>query len=96
MVEAFWRQRDELSPSRRAGLAENYHTAARYYAEHDGATFDDLVRHIETLVPAFVPAAPRALRQLSGLIGYRSAELVAVRYRAVKNRLAAKPRTVSR
>ena len=96
MVETFWRQREELSPSRRAGLAENFHTAARYYAEHDGATFADLVCHIETLVPAFVPSAPRALRQLSRVIGYRSAELVAVRYRAVKRRLAAKPRTVSR
>ncbi len=51
MVETFWRQREELSPSRRAGFAENFHTAARYYAEHDGATFAVLVCHSRRSCP---------------------------------------------
>lgn len=84
LAEAFWRDADGLTERRRRFLAGAYGQAARYLAEHDRAAFDDVVTHMHTLDPAYVPEAPAALRRLTRLVGYRAAERLAVRYRQAK------------
>lgn len=84
LAHRYWESRSEVTPERARDLAEVYFYGARFFAEADRAEFERLASALETLVPGFVPAAPRSLRILSLLLGYRRAERVATAYRAVR------------
>lgn len=84
LLERHWRAVGELSPARARQIAAVYFQGARFFAAHDAARFEALVRRIEALGPGMLPEGPPALRALSRLIGYRGAELVAAQYRRAK------------
>ena len=86
-AEAAWRADGALTASRRGVLAGLYGQAARHYAERDRSRFEELVSHIGDLDPGFVPSGPEGLRRLSQVVGYRAAELFAVRYRRARRLL---------
>jgi glycosyltransferase involved in cell wall biosynthesis len=84
MVESSWRAAGQLTDFRRQALATIYHHALRFFAVNNRERFEELVEHIKTLVPGFVPAAPAPLRSASRLVGFRRAELLSVLYRRMK------------
>jgi glycosyltransferase involved in cell wall biosynthesis len=83
-AEAHWRAAHALTAARASVLAELYFDAARFLAEHDPPAFDEIVSHIQTLEPGFMPPRPQGLRWLTQLVGYRRAERAAVGYRRLK------------
>jgi glycosyltransferase involved in cell wall biosynthesis len=83
-AEAYWRAQGRVSDAQARLLAEIYSGAAQFFADHDVALFDRLVRRIEDLCPSFVPLGPSGLKRLTQLLGYRRAERVAVQYRHLK------------
>lgn len=62
-------------------IVDVYYFGARYFAEHDWNRFDEIVRDIEVLRPAFVPKTPAQLKVLSRIVGYRKAERLGALYR---------------
>jgi glycosyltransferase involved in cell wall biosynthesis len=95
MVEAHCRDRSELSPHRRAVLADVYLQAARFFAPIDESSFERMVALIESVRPNYVPRGPWRLRWLSRLVGYRQAEKLAVRYRRVRDTAKRWPATLT-
>lgn len=86
-AERWWRSTGALTPARARFLADLYSGAARVFAEHDPAAFDETIAHLERLCPGFLPQEPAGLRQLSRFIGYGRAEAWSVWYRRVKRRV---------
>lgn len=83
-VEARWRADGSLDEARRRALLQAYGYVARTTFAVDRAAFDEVMTYILALDPHFRPEGPRALRWLSGLIGYRAAEHVAWWWRRLK------------
>jgi len=54
------------------------------FAGHDWARFDAVVERIANLSDKVIPPGPRALTALSKLVGYKSAERIAVSWRRFK------------
>ncbi len=73
-----------VTPARQRALLDDYEFLARFYYEHDRATFRHVMVRVRSLAPKFVPSGPPMLRRLSHLIGYEHAEAVALRYRNAK------------
>jgi glycosyltransferase involved in cell wall biosynthesis len=85
MVEDHYRTNSILTTDVITAISAVYFQAGRYFAEHDTAAFERMVRHLDTLQPPhFLPPGPAQLRLLSRLVGYRRAERVAVYYRYAK------------
>jgi hypothetical protein len=84
LAEDRWRERDQLTQPRAQIIAHVLFLAARFYAERDPARFHTLTSDIYRLNPRFLPDEPASLRVLSRIIGYASAEQVAVRYRRLR------------
>ena len=84
MVAEGFRHDETGGEDRREALVDAYYWAARFFAEHDQSAFEATVEKIRGLVPSFVPPAPVRLRQLSRLLGYATAERIAVKYRKLK------------
>ena len=84
LAEDYWRETGMLTEAHTEALARSYFVSARYFAEHDPASFERIVTHIFELLPSFVPPEPTALRRLTKVVGYRRAERVAVSYRRAK------------
>ena len=80
-AEGRWRARGTLDERRRDVLTDAYLAAARILHEHDASQFEELMRHIEVLNPAYVDRLPARLRWLSLVVGYRRAERIASLYR---------------
>jgi glycosyltransferase involved in cell wall biosynthesis len=74
-----------LTPARRKALLDDYEFLARFYYEHDRATFRHVMERIHSISPRYLPTAPSTLRRLSRVIGYERAEAVALRYRRLKH-----------
>jgi glycosyltransferase involved in cell wall biosynthesis len=83
-IEERWRQYRSLSPTRVRALLQAYGQVARASFGRDATTFEAAVAALERLQPGYVPACPWPLAVTSRLVGYRSAEALAFRYRRVK------------
>lgn len=90
-AESHWRADLELTSVRAEFLADEYFRLARFFAEHDVAQFEALVRDIDRLRPRFIPPRPASLRRVSQLMGYRRAERFAIHYRKLKRLLQQAP-----
>jgi glycosyltransferase involved in cell wall biosynthesis len=79
-----WRVQGELDDDRRRVLVRVFGRIARDVFPIDRTRFEDVLERIHSLDPHYCPEEPMALRALSGLIGYRSAEHVALVWRRMK------------
>jgi hypothetical protein len=79
-----WLGEDTLDEARRRGLVRVMGYVARSLFPLDRRRFEEVLERIWTLDPGYLPEAPRSLRVLSSLVGYRSAEHVALWWRQVK------------
>jgi hypothetical protein len=61
-----------------------YFHAARVFAGRDWARFDAVVERIENLTDKVIPPGPRALMVLSKMVGYKTAEWIALSWRRFK------------
>jgi glycosyltransferase involved in cell wall biosynthesis len=85
LAEDYWRENGLLTPERTSFLLEAYESLLHNLASVDDGAFDDLLRHVRTLSPGWLPRQP-GMQLLSRLVGYRAAERVAIRYRKLKAR----------
>ena len=83
-VEQWWIQSGGLDGERTATLLRVYGQVARASFGRDAATFEQAYAALNRLDPGYVPANPWHLALASRLVGYRSAEAIAVRYRQAK------------
>jgi GT2 family glycosyltransferase len=79
-----WRSDGGLDEPRRDALVRTFGAIARGFFVHDRSRFEDVLDRIHTLDDHYLPEEPRSLRALSGVIGYRSAEHVALWWRNLK------------
>jgi glycosyltransferase involved in cell wall biosynthesis len=84
LAESHWRSENVLTPHRQAFLANAYFSSARALAAADSQAFESILQSLYAIEPQYTPSAPASLRWLSRLIGYRSAEQLALRYRRLK------------
>ena len=84
LVESWARKRKILDQPLSTRLITCYFQAARVFAECDWARFDSVVERIENLTGEVIPPGPRALTVLSKLVGYKTAERVALSWRRLK------------
>ncbi|MDQ6672225.1 MAG: glycosyltransferase family 2 protein [Chloroflexota bacterium] len=87
-VEEWWRRCGGLTPARSATLVQVYGQVARASFARDRTTFEAAYAALERLQPGYKPARPWHLALASRVIGYRSAEGLAVRYRHAKRTLS--------
>lgn len=86
LAERHWRERDELTPARAAGVAAVYFQGARHYAARNPELFRTITQRIDALGPGLLPDGPPALRALSRVVGYPLAERCATGYRRMRHR----------
>jgi glycosyltransferase involved in cell wall biosynthesis len=79
-----WLRDGGLDDPRARALVRVYGYVARSLFPIDRARFEDVLDRIHTLDAHYRPEQPRSLRALSGVIGYRSAEHVALWWRHLK------------
>jgi len=85
MVERHLRETKGWSTEIVEQIVAVYYFGAKYFAEHDWARFEELVRDIEALHPGFQPSGSFALRSISRVFGYRNAERISLTYRRLKS-----------
>src|SRR5690606_11159622 len=83
-----WLRDGAIDDERREALLNVIGNTARGLYVVDQALFEEAYGRLRSLDPHYRPARPAALRMLSGLVGYRRAEWMALRWRQVKGRLA--------
>jgi hypothetical protein len=84
-----WAQADGgLDASLKEGIIRCYFQAARNFAGNDWTRFNAVVARLEKLGAPLIPEGPPHLALLSNLIGYKSAERVAVTCRRMKRLVA--------
>ncbi len=86
-----WESSNQLDPERRQALVRVYAHVARPFFSTNRPRFDEVCARIATLDPAFRPEGPRALRALSGVVGYPAAEQIAGWWRLAKRTAGAAP-----
>ena len=79
-----WQNDGTLDAPRRDALVVVLGYVARAMFPLDRGRFDEVLERIHTLDPKYRPEGPVLLRKLSGAIGYRSAEQVALWWRQLK------------
>jgi glycosyltransferase involved in cell wall biosynthesis len=84
MVERYWHSKQALTILQINVLTNIYFQATRHFAGYDWTAFEAMMQQIEQLNPQFLPPAPRMLRMMSRVVGYRRAEKLAWRYRHIK------------
>ena len=89
MAEEWWNSRGGLTRSRSAALVHAYGYVARASYGRDEATFNRAYTALERLQPGYTPAHPWHLALASRVVGYKSAEALAVRYRHAKQTVRA-------
>jgi glycosyltransferase involved in cell wall biosynthesis len=85
-LQEWWRNHGGLSRERRAALVSVYAQVARGSFGRDNATFEAAYGALKELDPHFTPG-PWQLALASKIVGYRSAEALAWRYRGAKRRV---------
>jgi GT2 family glycosyltransferase len=88
-VEEWWTHNGGVTGARKAALLRVYGQVARASFGRDDATFEVAYAALERLAPGYVPMQPWHLALAARLVGYRSAEALAMRYRGVKRALHA-------
>jgi glycosyltransferase involved in cell wall biosynthesis len=88
-VEAWWERNGGFSRARSATLLQVYGQVARASFGRDELTFDAAYAALERLQPGYTPAHPWHLALAARVLGYKSAEALAVRYRHAKRTLSA-------
>jgi glycosyltransferase involved in cell wall biosynthesis len=83
-VESWARAHQLLDQALSSRIIACYFQAARVFARHDWRRFDAVVERIGDLTDKVIPPGPRALTILSKLVGYKSAERVALSWRQFK------------
>lgn len=83
-VEQWWAQRGGLTSDHCQALVRVYGQVARASFGTDMQVFESAYAALERLQPGYAPAQPWHLAWTSRLVGYRSAESIAVRYRRAK------------
>jgi glycosyltransferase involved in cell wall biosynthesis len=89
MLEEWWTAYGGLGGARSAALLRVLSQVARASYGRDQATFDAALASLEHLQPGYTPAHPWHLALVARLVGYRSAEGLALRYRRAKHTLRA-------
>jgi glycosyltransferase involved in cell wall biosynthesis len=84
LVESWARAHHVVDRRLSSRLIACYFQAARVFAGRDWARFDAVVDRIEKLADRVIPPGPPALAVLSKLIGYKTAERVALSWRRLK------------
>jgi glycosyltransferase involved in cell wall biosynthesis len=84
LVESWARAHQILDQALSSRVIACYFHAARVFAGRDWGRFDAVVERIENLTDKVIPPGPRALTVLSKLMGYKSAERVALSWRRFK------------
>jgi glycosyltransferase involved in cell wall biosynthesis len=84
LVESWSRAHQFLDRPLSSRLIASYFQAARTFAGRDWARFDDVVERIENLTDKVIPPGPRGLTVLSELMGYKTAERIALSWRRFK------------
>jgi glycosyltransferase involved in cell wall biosynthesis len=87
MLEQRWASVDGWTEPRRAALLKVYGQVARASFARDDETFETVYTALHRLQPRYTPPGPPALTLMSRLVGYRSAEAIAVHYRNARTRL---------
>jgi len=83
-TEERWLKAGRLTTARRDALLQVYSQVARGSFGRDDATFEMAYASLKRLDPAYVPVGPWHLALASRLVGYRSAEALAIQYRRAK------------
>jgi glycosyltransferase involved in cell wall biosynthesis len=96
LVESWAHAHHILDQPLSSRLTACYFQAARMFAGRDWARFDAVVERIENLTDKVIPPGPRALIVLSKLIGYKTAERVALSWRRFKQLAYSPPATTNR
>jgi GT2 family glycosyltransferase len=86
-VEGWWGRHGGLTRTRSAALIQVYGHVARSSFGRDEATFEAAYTALQRLQPGYTPAHPWHLALASRVVGYKSAEALAVRYRHAKRTL---------
>ncbi len=79
-----WQAGGEIDDERRRAMVQVFGQIARSFFPLDRSRFEDVLERIQSLDARYRPERPAMLRALSGVIGYRSAEHVALWWRQVK------------
>jgi len=88
LAQSIWeKQEGGLSKEREFTLLQTYGNIARFFFERDQVKFNEVLGRINKIQPKYIPHAPRVLRQLSRLVGYKNAEAIALKYRQLKQKL---------
>src|SRR5262249_43425475 len=88
-AEQWWLINGGLTSPRSTALLKAYSHVARASFGRDEATFETAYTALKRINRTYVPAGPWHLTLASRLIGYRSAEALAFRYRRTKHSLKA-------
>ena len=86
LAQGAWESAGALTATRRARLAETHYMAARHYSGRNRTAFDRAVDALLAVAPYFRPRASRTVRAAAILLGYRRAEWLTARLRAVRQR----------
>ena len=86
-----WQATGALDPLRRRALVRVYAHVARPFFSADRQRFHEVCERLTRLDPQFRPESPRALRLLTGLLGYPAAEQIAYWWRQMKGTAGAAP-----
>jgi glycosyltransferase involved in cell wall biosynthesis len=86
-AEHWWRRDGGLTTTRSAALVRAYEQVARASFGRDATTFEAAYVALERLRPGYAPAHPWHLALAARVVGYRSAEALAVHYRRAKRTL---------
>jgi GT2 family glycosyltransferase len=86
-VEEWWGRGGGLTRTRSAALLQVYGQVARASYGRDETTFETAYAALERLQPGYAPARPWHLALASRVVGYKSAEALAVHYRHAKRTL---------
>jgi hypothetical protein len=84
LVESWARAHKILDQCLSSRVSTCYFQAARMFAGRDWARFDAVVERIGNLTDRVIPSGPRALTVLSTLMGYKTAERIALSWRRFK------------
>jgi len=82
-AEDYWQEKSSLTPERVNFLLESYESLLHDLAPVDDNAFEELLRHVLVLSPAWLPRH-RGMHLLSRFVGYRAAERASIRYRELK------------
>jgi hypothetical protein len=87
-MEWAWMSRGKLSTAQADALVRVYGQVARASFARDMPTFEIAYAALRRLQPGYMPTEPWHLALASRVVGYRSAEALAVQYRRAKQTIA--------